>query len=516
MEISEAASQFSTLWASIPRSHRHLLKSYVEDVITRPDPVGAAVLDALESAREYLVSRLSPLGNVPGTDPKFSSDSATLPSSCGIDPESGSLAVPVDAFVVDDDDVDDAAASVGVPRAVCTRCRAPATPVTFVSHSFSATQLEDLFVRVITRRRAAGRAVVDVGSRLGVVVIAAGAVIRATQRQSKRGSQRSVSGRAKEVGVTSSETQAASAVTDDNTEPATKADDDAWVTDGDTDGGDSSESEPSGTEATSGDLGPIFALGIERDAAFGALAQRALVCSGPRPAAKPKGKSCCSGGSCSRRNPSHAVARRNAAKEMGVLPAALAGMAARGSPIAGTSVTAVLQGDFFGEDAAAALAAVGASGVDPLPPGGLVPGCTRPPIFVFNNVFEWFTSDGAALAFTVPGSAAAPADEKPASEGDDPRAAAPPAEAGEPPKTSPEVADVSTSRDSWRRVAAMVPLGSLVVTVPSLKESLRKMCPPMSVVAAFEGLPIRWVEVQLPEAPDSASDVHLYRVVHSR
>lgn len=81
--------------------------------------------------------------------------------------------VHVDSFLYSDDEVDVLAEQGLLSRAVCKACGSMDTePTTFISHSLSQRALRFLFTSIFSQGDLGGKMVVDVGSRLGVVLYA--------------------------------------------------------------------------------------------------------------------------------------------------------------------------------------------------------------------------------------------------------------------------------------------------------------------------------------------------------
>uniref|UniRef100_A0A915PGS9 Methyltransferase type 11 domain-containing protein n=1 Tax=Setaria digitata TaxID=48799 RepID=A0A915PGS9_9BILA len=107
---------------------------------------------------------------------------AVLPSETMCWPESGldsdccrDTTVHVDAFLYDDDDVDELVDEGALSREYCAQCGSrEIMPLTFISHSLSIAQLRYAFtVLVPLSEDMKGTLIVDVGSRLGAVLYAA-------------------------------------------------------------------------------------------------------------------------------------------------------------------------------------------------------------------------------------------------------------------------------------------------------------------------------------------------------
>ncbi|XP_064622893.1 uncharacterized protein LOC135485089 isoform X1 [Lineus longissimus] len=80
--------------------------------------------------------------------------------------------VHIDAFLYDEDAIDNLCDEGKISRNFCKRCGSHETaPLTFISHSMSSTQLKYIFRYAIPDL--SGKTVVDVGSRLGCVLYAA-------------------------------------------------------------------------------------------------------------------------------------------------------------------------------------------------------------------------------------------------------------------------------------------------------------------------------------------------------
>ncbi|MCP9262979.1 hypothetical protein DINM_006342 [Dirofilaria immitis] len=106
---------------------------------------------------------------------------AILPSETMYWPQSGldsdcnrDTTVHVDAFLYDDDDVDELVDRGTLSREYCAQCGCrEIMPLTFISHSLSIDQLRYAFtVLVPLSRGMKGTLIVDVGSRLGAVLYA--------------------------------------------------------------------------------------------------------------------------------------------------------------------------------------------------------------------------------------------------------------------------------------------------------------------------------------------------------
>uniref|UniRef100_A0A3P9JXG2 Zgc:109986 n=1 Tax=Oryzias latipes TaxID=8090 RepID=A0A3P9JXG2_ORYLA len=77
--------------------------------------------------------------------------------------------VHVDSFLYSDEQVDSLCEEGAMSRTYCLRCGSTQTaPLDFISHSFSAAELQFLFQNVLPDL--SGRTLVDVGSRLGAVL----------------------------------------------------------------------------------------------------------------------------------------------------------------------------------------------------------------------------------------------------------------------------------------------------------------------------------------------------------
>lgn len=106
---------------------------------------------------------------------------ALLPSETVCWPQSGldsdcsrDTTVHVDAFLYDDDDVDELVNQGALSREYCAKCGCrEIMPLTFISHSLSIDQLRFAFtVLVPLSEHMKGTLIVDVGSRLGAVLYA--------------------------------------------------------------------------------------------------------------------------------------------------------------------------------------------------------------------------------------------------------------------------------------------------------------------------------------------------------
>ncbi|KAK6112489.1 hypothetical protein QQG55_47900 [Brugia pahangi] len=106
---------------------------------------------------------------------------ALLPSETVCWPQSGldsdcsrDITVHVDAFLYDDDDVDELVDQGALSREYCAKCGCrEIMPLTFISHSLSIDQLRFAFtVLVPLSEHMKGTLIVDVGSRLGAVLYA--------------------------------------------------------------------------------------------------------------------------------------------------------------------------------------------------------------------------------------------------------------------------------------------------------------------------------------------------------
>ncbi|KYO37271.1 hypothetical protein Y1Q_0008958 [Alligator mississippiensis] len=86
--------------------------------------------------------------------------------------------IHVDAFLYDDDFVDSLCEEGKMSRNYCVACGSHKTaPLEFISHSFSLMELKFLYQHVLPDLT--GKALVDVGSRLGAVLFAYRAVFTA-------------------------------------------------------------------------------------------------------------------------------------------------------------------------------------------------------------------------------------------------------------------------------------------------------------------------------------------------
>uniref|UniRef100_A0A914UZD9 Methyltransferase domain-containing protein n=1 Tax=Plectus sambesii TaxID=2011161 RepID=A0A914UZD9_9BILA len=82
--------------------------------------------------------------------------------------------VHVDAFLYDEDEVDELVDQGALSRNYCRMCGSHATaPLTFISHSLGIDQLRFLFTAVLPSGTLRDKVLVDVGSRLGAVLYAA-------------------------------------------------------------------------------------------------------------------------------------------------------------------------------------------------------------------------------------------------------------------------------------------------------------------------------------------------------
>ncbi|TKR94112.1 hypothetical protein L596_008442 [Steinernema carpocapsae] len=108
--------------------------------------------------------------------------SAVLPSENVIWPQNGidadchpNTTVHIDAFLFDENDIDDLVEQGVVSRNFCRDCGSHKTsPLTFISHSLSNDQTRYMFTSLVPLKspKMAGLTVVDIGSRLGTILYA--------------------------------------------------------------------------------------------------------------------------------------------------------------------------------------------------------------------------------------------------------------------------------------------------------------------------------------------------------
>ena len=160
----------------------NLFSAYIgidPDSYNDEDPTGPALPSAeskqqrqlwqnLATAKVHLKSLVGPFESASGKD------GAKAPTY-----ETGEPTFEIDSFLYEDDeDIDDLCAAGAVSRDYCTKCGSCAVaPTRFISHSFSSTQLSYLFTSVLpfleSNCGVTPKSLVDVGSRLGVVPLAA-------------------------------------------------------------------------------------------------------------------------------------------------------------------------------------------------------------------------------------------------------------------------------------------------------------------------------------------------------
>eukprot|EP00759_Apiculatamorpha_spiralis_P015065 PhF_6_TR21725/c0_g1_i1/m.31045 len=125
----------------------------------------------IDNLRHHVRSTFPSPSDIPPETLHFPSPKSAIFSDCTNDTDT----VVVDAFLYDDDDVDGLCEDGTLHRSYCGSCGSTdVRDANFVSHSFSTQQLGFLFDSVLKEEMKRPNGVlVDVGSRLGIVVAAA-------------------------------------------------------------------------------------------------------------------------------------------------------------------------------------------------------------------------------------------------------------------------------------------------------------------------------------------------------
>jgi hypothetical protein len=169
MNLHDAQQQFQLLSKNVQRDDvvpflrwvQSMSETMIQDVESSKEDI------IINEVREDIKASLPLHGLVP-------TERVMLPQAGENADCNASNTVYVDAFLYDEDDIDDLCDDGKMSRNYCQQCGSQQVkPLTFVSHSSSVTQLKYMFQYLIPPHSLDGKVLLDIGSRLGAVLYGA-------------------------------------------------------------------------------------------------------------------------------------------------------------------------------------------------------------------------------------------------------------------------------------------------------------------------------------------------------
>ncbi|XP_058801818.1 uncharacterized protein LOC131674805 [Phymastichus coffea] len=188
MSLKEAKEKFKALFASVDKKNKVKFIDFVYEQLVSCNNLGEPYEDEDSEKHEGLLDDpISTLNNIAEEIKKKVPVSAILSSEKISPPKTGQnadclsdITVHVDEFLYDDDDIEDLAEDGKLKRNYCMDCGSKnIEPLIFISHSMSRKSVYYVFNDCLPTLE--NKIVLDVGSRLGVVLYGAYVLTDASQ-----------------------------------------------------------------------------------------------------------------------------------------------------------------------------------------------------------------------------------------------------------------------------------------------------------------------------------------------